>query len=221
MLIIWEAIDYEFIVDCFFFFFWKTTTIISVTTTITSFIILISFIISVVVIIISIVSVVLLLHFQLEQVNVDQLVRTESSRSADLVDGSHGLSRRRFGLRRRFSVADYMDDWGAEMPFDSLSDYMMERTMPVSYEPSPDHIRSWYCFTVVQYPMPLTTFQSVVGHLLVWTVLPSPSVLWCEHVVITWLIMSIWLAVQEIAEVNKRLERAFHLEGDDDQADVG
>ena len=35
------------------------------------------------------------------------------------------------GVARRVSLAECVEHWGAEKPFDSLSDYMMERTMPV------------------------------------------------------------------------------------------
>ena len=86
----------------------------------------------------------------MEQVDIESLLRGDSCRKAAL----HRQKRLRGPIRtrsmmsrtnntsstssmeetdpRRVSVVECVGTWGAEMPFDSLSDYMLEKTMPVS-----------------------------------------------------------------------------------------
>ncbi len=42
------------------------------------------------------------------------------------------LAGRQAALRRRVSVVDVVGKWGCEMPFDSLSNDMLEKDLPVS-----------------------------------------------------------------------------------------
>ena len=44
---------------------------------------------------------------------------------------------------RRLSMVECVGTWGAETPFDSLSDYMLEKTMPVSGIPFFLNFKKW------------------------------------------------------------------------------
>ncbi|CAH1779963.1 unnamed protein product [Owenia fusiformis] len=97
----------------------------------------------------------------LKENNIETYFIQPKSESADDVNDNTDVAKGRpkRPLARRFSV--YVENWGAEKPFVSLSDYMMEKTMP------------------------LYVYGQEIGE-------------------------------EEEAEVKKRLERAFHLEENDD-----
>ena len=61
---------------------------------------------------------------QLEKVDIEYIMRLDSTRS-------RGRPRRMGALRRRMSVMEVMEDWGAELPFDNLSDELSDRSNPV------------------------------------------------------------------------------------------
>ena len=80
----------------------------------------------------------------MEKVDVEILLRADSCRKVALTrrrnqaikQGSSGLPGSPAGVSaRRISMVECVGNWGAETPFDSLSDYMLEKTMPVSYIP--------------------------------------------------------------------------------------
>ena len=78
---------------------------------------------------------------QMDKVEMaDDMFQTEMSinqnNTAQTGDGGGrgGAGNQRGRNRRRFSVAQAVEGWGAATPFDSLSDYMMEQTLPVCEE---------------------------------------------------------------------------------------
>ena len=78
----------------------------------------------------------------MEKMDLDIMFRANSGRNVPLSrKRNHAIKAGSAGLpgylssataSQRLSVVECVGNWGAETPFDSLSDYMLEKTMPVN-----------------------------------------------------------------------------------------